>query len=138
MRYRFPTRPESAGFVLPVAIFLLVTLASLAAFMLHVSGQTHAAQALDIQSARGYQAARVGIERGLWSVLQGATCPATAQNLTLTGDLNGFAVSWTCSAIAFSEGGQSRTQYRIVSTATYNSGPANDAVERQLQALTER
>ena len=52
------------GFALPSALFLLVILAMLGAFMLAVSGMQHAAQAVDVSSSRAYQGARAGIEWG--------------------------------------------------------------------------
>lgn len=137
MPYKSPTLRKPTGFVLPVAIFLLVVLASLAAFMLHVSAGAYAEQALEMQSVRAYQAARLGIERGLMSVLQENSCPAT-QTINLTGSLNGFVVKWTCTSLSFSEGGVVRNQYSIVATASYPVSTAADAVERQLQVLTER
>ncbi|MCK7581252.1 MAG: hypothetical protein MZV65_40205 [Chromatiales bacterium] len=59
-------KPSNHGFALPSAIFLLVILAALGAFILTVSTSQHIGAALDVQGARAYQAARAGIEWGLF------------------------------------------------------------------------
>jgi len=51
-----------SGFLLVTAIFLLVVLAALGAFILTISGTQQTSSALDVQGARAYQAARAGIE----------------------------------------------------------------------------
>jgi MSHA biogenesis protein MshP len=58
------------GFSLISAIFLLVVLAALGAAMLTISTVHQASSALDVQGARAYQAARAGINWGLYQQLQ--------------------------------------------------------------------
>ena len=50
------------GFALPSAIFLLVILAMLGAFMTTFSTTQHVDSANDLQGSRGYRAARMGAE----------------------------------------------------------------------------
>lgn len=57
------------GFALPTAIFLLVVLAGLAAFMLSVFTSSQSAQTLDLNGARAFQAARAGLEWAAYQVL---------------------------------------------------------------------
>ena len=61
-----------SGFSLVTAIFLLVILASLGAFIVTISGVQQTSSALDVQGSRAYQAARSGIEWGTYQVLQTA------------------------------------------------------------------
>lgn len=56
------------GFSVLSAIFLLVVLSALAAFIVNVASSQHMGSALDVQGARVYQAARAGIEWGLYQV----------------------------------------------------------------------
>lgn len=56
------------GFSVLSAIFLLVVLSALAAFIVRVASTQHVGSALDVQGARVYQAARAGIEWGLYRV----------------------------------------------------------------------
>jgi MSHA biogenesis protein MshP len=57
------------GFLLVTAIFLLVILAALGAFILTISGTQQTSSALDVQGTRAYQAARAGIEWASYQVL---------------------------------------------------------------------
>jgi MSHA biogenesis protein MshP len=133
-------RPES-GFVLPTAIFLLVILAALAAYMVSLSRTSHISSALDIQGARAYLAARAGIEWGAWQVVdpQGlqpspAPCPASPTALTLTGTLATFAVEVRCTQTLATDGADLVAIYQITSTATSGLPGQVDYVERQIQA----
>ena len=56
------------GFALVSAIFILVVLAALGAFIVSISTSQQIGSALDVQGVRAYQAARAGIEWGLYSV----------------------------------------------------------------------
>ena len=56
------------GFAIVSAIFILVVLAALGAFILNISTSQHIGSALDVQGIRAYQAARAGIEWGLYRV----------------------------------------------------------------------
>ena len=59
---------RSRGFALVSAIFLLVVLAALGAFIAVVSTTQQIGSALDLQGAKAYQAARAGIEWGSYQV----------------------------------------------------------------------
>jgi MSHA biogenesis protein MshP len=136
---------RSAGVGLVTAIFLLVVLAGLAVAMVAISSAQHAASALDVQGARAYQAARAGIEWGLFQNLRNQVCaPATSFALPATSSLNGFVVTVTCETIAAPAGAPAGTALvRHVLTATgCNLQPATgscptpsnspDYVERQI------
>ncbi|WP_018609065.1 pilus assembly PilX family protein [Uliginosibacterium gangwonense] len=138
-------REAQRGFVLASAIFLLVIMAALAAFIVQVSVAGSTTSAQDIQGARAYQAARVGVEAGLFAVHQNGNCPgATMANIP---GLNGFKVTWVCSATAFNDGADHNV-WQITATACTTSGTqcpstnttelqSTDYIERQLVVLTE-
>lgn len=65
-------RITQRGFAMVTAVFILVVLAALGAFILTVSSTQQAGSALDIQGARAYQAARAGIEWGVFQVTRNA------------------------------------------------------------------
>ncbi len=132
-------RAES-GFVLPTAIFLLVVLAALAAYMVSLSRKAHISSALDIQGGRAYQAARAGIEWAAWQVVDPqnlqpspAPCPAPA-TLTLAGTLAAFNVNVTCIRTPTTDGADAVAIYQITSTATSGTVGEVDYVDRQIQA----
>lgn len=56
------------GFTIVSAIFILVVLAALGAFIAVVSTTQQVGSAMDVQGARAYQAARAGIEWGAYQV----------------------------------------------------------------------
>lgn len=130
-----------SGFVLPTAIFLLVVLATLGAYMVSLSRTSQISSALDVQGARAYQAARAGIEWAAWQVvdpqaLQASPtpCPASPTTLTLDATLAGFAVSVTCARTLETDGADPVAVYQITSTATAGLAGEMDFVERQIQA----
>lgn len=139
-RLRRPCR--EAGFVLPTAIFLLVVLAALAAYMAALSRTSHISSALDVHGARAYQAARAGIEWAAWQVVdpQGlqpapTPCPASPATLALGNTLAGFAVTIECDRSLEADGAGTVAVYRIVSTATAGVAGEVDYVERRIEAV---
>lgn len=138
----FRSQPrDAAGFVLPTAIFLLVILAALAAYMVSLSRTSHISSALDIQGVRAHQAARAGIEWAAWQVVdpQGlqptpAPCPASPSTVRLTGALAAFNVSVSCTRTLATDGADTVAVYQVTSTATAGLVGGADYVERQIQA----
>jgi MSHA biogenesis protein MshP len=130
-------RTES-GFVLPTAIFLLVILAALAAYMVSLSRTSHISSALDVQGTRAYLAARAGIEWGAWQLLRNPvpSCVAVAPPLTgFGGTLAAFTVNVSCvPSGTYTDGANTVTVYQITSTATSGKPGEVDYVERQVQA----
>jgi Tfp pilus assembly protein PilX len=61
-------RAGSRGFAIVSAIFILVVLAALGAFIVNVSTNQQIGSTLDLQGVRAYQAARAGIEWGIYQV----------------------------------------------------------------------
>ena len=125
---------RQTGFSIIAAIFLLVVLALLAAFIASVTGMQQSSGQLDVLGARAYQSARAGMEWGAWQVLDpnnnlpgvGGTanlppCPAASTNLCgLGGSLSSFTVTVTCDATInapTTEGNRNVGAYKIIATA---------------------
>jgi MSHA biogenesis protein MshP len=132
------SRRFQAAFALPSAIFLLVILAALGAFVLSVSTSQHMGAALDVQGERAYQAARAGIEWGLFQSVRNGSCGSTT--LTFAGTtLAGFTTTISCSTSSANEGGTTVNVDKITATAC-NQAPCPNAasganyVERQITA----
>ncbi len=119
MRRRSGSR-SARGFLIIAAVFLLVVLAGLLAYLLTVSTTSQTASVADLNSARAYQAARAGLEVAAFQVLSpppptAPPCPAP-QNIAFTGNLAGYTATVTCtSSPAIAEGGGSVTAYKLVS-----------------------
>jgi len=145
------------GFSLVAAIFLLVILSSLGAFVVTISTTQSHASALDVLGARAYQAARAGIEWGAYQQLalqrsHAPTYAVCAPEFSSNGTfgfagsaetLSGFSVTVSCTAFGDSNGGP--TVYELVSTACNQvdpgngrcpnlSNPGSGYVERRMQA----
>lgn len=144
---RRAARVGQRGFSLMSAIFLLVVLSALGAFMVSLSNVQQATSALDMQGSRAYQGARAGIEWGAYQIMTpentnpaagGAVqyaCPAAPSSMpALGGSLNGFAVTLACVSSVYAENGNVVTAYQLTSTATYGIAPSTDYVERSIKA----
>lgn len=74
------------GFSILSALFLLVVLSALGAVLVTVSTTQHTSSALDVEGVRAYQAARAGLEWGLYVVAkQQAPKPADEEGTAATG-----------------------------------------------------
>jgi len=138
-------RAAQHGFSIITAIFLLVIMAALGAFMLTFSTVQHTTSIQDLQGSRAYQAARTGIEWGVYKVMSAENTTATPYDCTpasttlpdLGGGLSNFTVTVQCAMTSDIEGTNTIRVYRITSTATSKGltpGSAN-YVERELRAI---
>jgi MSHA biogenesis protein MshP len=90
----------SAGVGLITAIFLLVVLAGLGVAMVTIFNAQQASSSLDVQGARAYQAAKAGIEWGLFQQLRNNTCdPVKSFALPDGSSLSSFVVTVKCARI---------------------------------------
>lgn len=125
------------GFAIVTAIFILVVLATLGAFILNVFSSQQIGSALDLDGVRAYQAARSGIEWGIYqvqatpaynfsygtpAVAVGSAspdlraCPTSPISFAPTATtLAAFTVTVTCTEIAGTSG--SPKVYSLVSVA---------------------
>jgi MSHA biogenesis protein MshP len=129
---------RARGFALVLALFLIVVLAAIGAYLLTVSNVQVESGVMDEQGARAYQAARAGSDWGAYRVLRNGTCPVGTTTIALPANLSGFYAEVTCTAFGSeSEGGTPVSTYRIVSTGCNatpcSSGTGASYVERQLQ-----
>ena len=154
---------RQTGFSIIAAIFLLVVLALLGAFIVSVTGMQQSSGQLDVLGVRAYQSARAGMEWSAWQIIDPGntlnpgptcaaavmpTCFASPQNLpALAGSLSGFTVTVTCAQTAnTTEGNRNVRVFQIVATACNQPSagpscpnvpppvPTNGYVERQVQA----
>ena len=134
------------GFSLVTAIFILVILAGLGASMVTFSTAQHSTVAMDIQSARAYQAARAGIEWGAYAALKptlvpGFTCPvlpalASSYSMTFAAvpAFTGFTTTVACNSTTHTEGANTVVVSILTSTAIYGVGNTPDYVRRDITA----
>lgn len=140
------------GFAIVSAIFLLVILSLMAAFIVQISTHQQVGHVADLRGVRAYQAARAGIEWGLHNHLRNSACLASS-SFALGGNLAEFTVTVACSpagvAMTNDENGTPLVVRRIVATACNqpvgaapgtcpNPVPADNYVERELAAVAGR
>jgi MSHA biogenesis protein MshP len=134
------------GFSMISAVFLLVVLAAIGAGLASLSATQHGSLALDVQGARAYQAARAGIEWGLYqSMVQfpaPGACPATTSFVPAALTLKSFTVTVQCN-----DSSTTPVMRQLVAVACNepdSSGdcpgatPTGEYVERRLQATVQR
>jgi MSHA biogenesis protein MshP len=99
------------GFAAIAAIFLVVALAALGAFMVTFSNTQQVTLAQDVQGSRAYWAARAGLEWGIVNSAAaaaaiGADCSGAAMPTptTTTLTIEGFTVAITCPRTAYVDG----------------------------------
>lgn len=116
------------------AVFLVVGLAALGAFMLSFSNTQQLTSAQDVQGSRAYWAARAGLGWGLSSLtVNTAACPSPNPRSFV---LDGFTVEVNCTPAVYSDAGVNNVLiYRLVSRASLGNGVA--AVERSVSASVE-
>lgn len=91
---------RQAGVGLVTAIFLLVVLAGLGVASVTLFTSQQASANLDLEGAKAYQAARAGIEWGLYEQLRHGRCAADSSfGFPVTSVLGSFRVTVSCTAI---------------------------------------
>ena len=123
------------GFTAVSAIFILVVLAVLGGFIVAVSTSQHVSSAQDIQGVRAYEAARAGVEWGLYRQLRDNNCAGANSFSPLAPTLAEYTVTVTCVATPGTNNGP--ITYTVVSTACNqapcpNPAPGQRYVERRL------
>jgi len=129
------TRHRQRGFSLVAAIFIVVVLAALGAFMVTLSALQHATASSAVQGARAFQAAQSGIEWGIYQALNGAACDGTPGSFGLSGPgLDGFQVTVVCTFTQHQERSDTYNVYTINSAATFGTFGNPDFASRSLVA----
>jgi MSHA biogenesis protein MshP len=141
-------RAPQGGFVLATALFLLIVMAALAAYMVRTFTLLHKDFDMSLQGSFAYQAALAGLEWGNYQALDPLytwtvgsalpSCPATTTLGSLAGSLSGYSVTVSCSgggASAYTEGNHLVAVYRFSAKATLGSSGTAGYIERDLQSV---
>lgn len=134
------------GFAAIAALFLVVVLAALGAFMWHMGVTQQLTSAQDVQGSRAYWAARGGLEWGGACVAAGALCtdfatlcpssPSVLPTKTLT--LNAFKVDIWCVTSTYSEASRIVSIFQLLSVASTGTFGTISYVERSVSASIEK
>jgi len=133
VRFHMHSLQRARGFSLVAAIFIVVVLASIGAFMVTIGEVQRQSPVGALQGARAYQAALAGVEWATFHAVQAPPCNGSTFSPTVAG-LTGFTVAVTCTASAFTEGGANYNVYTIGSRATFGTFGTQHFYSRNLQA----
>ncbi len=116
------------GFTLVSAIFVLVVVGLIAAFMVRLGTTTRDVSTMSIRGARAHFAALAGLERGVHAVL-GGTCAAST-SFTVAG----YAVTVGCQRTDVTEGADTYPIYALQASASAGAAGSADFVSRDVNA----
>lgn len=120
---------RQSGFSLVTAIFVIVVLASLAVFLVTMSGVAQQTPTLAYSGARAYHAARSGLEWGIErAIVGGGACNGGFV-------LNGFNINVTCVSTSHPDGSATAVIFQINAIATRGSPGELGYARRELQAI---
>ena len=129
---------RARGFALMLALFLLVSMSAIGAYLLTVSTGQLEAGAQDERATQAYFAARSGIEWAAYRVLRDDVCPGA----TSLAPFGTFVAQVTCTLVATEREGNADVRvFNILSTGC-SPGPCGTLsptyVERQLELRLSR
>jgi len=143
-QFFLPHPRRQHGFAAVAAVFLVVILAALGAFMVTFSNTQQLTAAQDVQGTRAYWAARAGLEWGVGTVMANATvpppCPAASTTLTTVFD-GGFTVTVSCVRTDFVEASATANRFLFrIDAVARSAGVVGSVgyVERSLTVFMER
>jgi MSHA biogenesis protein MshP len=123
-----------AGFSMVTAIFLLVIVATLGAYMATIGSTQQQTSTLSILGARTLAAAESGVEWAVAQVIAGNACFASPSSFTLNGGAaSGLDITATCSATNHTEGTTVFNVFRINVTASRGPVGSPDYTRRTIR-----
>ncbi len=131
-------RRRQRGFSLITAIFLLTVVAALVVFMVNLRGAQQTTLLYGVQGARALQAARSGIEWGIYRALNNPGCPAATTLTFSEAALAAFSVDVSCNESPHVEGPITVTVYQLTAIARSGTFGSLDFVQRRLQVTVSR
>ncbi|MCI0401390.1 MAG: pilus assembly protein MshP [Gammaproteobacteria bacterium] len=131
-------RSAQKGFSVVAALFLIVVLAALGAFMVTISSTQQYTATFSIEGTRGFFAAESGLEWAVKTALDtpaALNCGGAGPTFTLSGGTtNGFNINVTCAVTAVTEGAAAYSVYALTVTAARGITGSADYTSRTIRA----
>lgn len=127
------SKPTQRGFAAIAAIFLVVILAALGAFMVTFSNTQQLTSAQDFQGTKAYWAARAGLEWGLASANVSSACPSSSPFA-----VDGITVTVNCNLATYSEAVASVKLIQLTAVARSGAAGSVSYIERSVSATLEK
>ena len=124
------------GFSLITAIFLLVIVAGLVVYMTNIRVVQQTTLVYGVQGAKATQAARSGIEWGIYQSIINGSC-AGSTNFTDPA-FAGFNIEVQCGQTTHTEGATTIDTYQLTAIASTGTYGSLDYVQRRIQATVSQ
>ncbi len=129
--------PRQSGFAAVAAIFLVVVMAAMGAFMVSISNAQQLASAADLQGNRAYWAARAGLEWALGAVTLNPSASACASPPATVDTGATFNLAFTCDLQSYTEGTATVKIFNLRSVASAGAAGSPTYVERSVSVSYE-
>ena len=127
-------RMEKNGFALPMMIFLMVVVSLLVVSMARMLSTEGALTNMGLLGAQAHWSAQAANEWAAYHINRDGSCPSPPANFTI----NGFDITFSCSAAAYTEASVNGQIFSVTSTAEWGSDPAQmDYVSRTLEVVLD-
>lgn len=137
---------KQKGFLLPMAIFLIVIITILGLALLKMNQFSNQESNFSILQNKAYFAAKAGLDYGLYQALDNGVCLSSNNTINIPGSyFLGFKATYTCQSLAQNEAGTTHTYYQVTSVgcnSTNNQCPnpsgqptTEDYVQRSLTSM---
>lgn len=134
MSYSGARRFVQSGFTLITALFLLVVVAVMSVYLINFSSVQHTTLVYSVQGARAMQAARTGLEWGVYQSITTGNCASDSFSTSSAGSLDNFNIVVACTPSDHTEGVVLVRTFRLTSSASTGVFGSLDYVFRRLQA----
>jgi MSHA biogenesis protein MshP len=125
---------QAAGFTLITAIFLLVVVATLSVYILNLRNVQQQTLVFGVQGARAMQAARTGIEWGIYQSIIAGNCDDEIFFTAPDAALSAFTISVTCTESSHTEGSTEIKTFQLTALAETGNYGTLDYVSRLMEA----
>lgn len=136
-RKRCNNRSRAGGFSIIAAIFLLVVIGLMAAFMVNIGAVSRTSSAFSIVGVRAKNAALAGVEWAAHEVLGNPATPAClapGASFTVDSGVTAFQVTAVCVPDPVTEGADSYTVFDIDVVAEFGVSGNEDYFRREMSA----
>lgn len=130
-------RARQRGVSIITAIFLLLLMGGLAAYLANIIAATHLNAAADVGGARAYQAARAGVEWGMYQLDPNAQSAGLPSCVGGSPPIPGHLVNVSCQSWDYTEGSRLVRIFKIISVADA-VGAKPPGIQRRLEVTMEK
>ena len=129
-------KTAQSGFSLITAIFLLVVVAALVVYMTNIRAVQQTTLVYGVQGARATQAARSGIEWGIYQSIVNGSCAGSTSFTDPA--FTGFNIEVQCGQTTHTEGSTPIDTFQLTAIARSGTYGSLDYVQRRIQATVSQ